>query len=138
MISSIISTSVLAPVMLPGFNLINNSINYTKKVKQIATVHGIPPKFLLSIWQEETRQAVWARRGTSGEYGPFQIMPNTAKYYKCKGRWKTNFTHNALCSAEIISQFNCRNYLRKAAKYNTGRCNRVNQYARNVYKRMRK
>lgn len=133
-----------APTLLPGFYLHTNiqadketKRRYIKKIKQIATIKGIPPKFLLSIWQEESRSKLWVKEGLDGELTPFQIMPGTAKHYSCKDSWSYNRLHGALCSAKIISRFNCRNYLRKAAKYNTGRCNRVNAYSRNVYRRFR-
>lgn len=145
LIINTISTSVLAPTPPPGYYLQTNKqadketkVYFTKKVKQIATIKGIPPKFLLSIWQEESRSKLWVKEGTSGELSPFQIMPSTAKHYNCKSSWSYNRLHGALCSAKIISRLNCKSYLHKAAKYNTGRCNRINQYARNVYGRMRR
>lgn len=139
MINFVSHSEIYAPTLLPGFYLqsaINEKVYYTKKVKQIAVIKNISPSFLLSIWEEESRQKGWVKKGTSGELSPFQIMPSTAKYYNCNDNWSSSLIRSGLCSAKIISRFNCRNYLRKAAKYNTGRCYRVNQYARNVYKRM--
>lgn len=130
---------VYAPTKLPGFYIqsaINEKVYYTKKIKQIAIIKGIPIKFLLSIWEEESRQALWVKKGGHGELSPFQIMPSTAKFYNCNDNWSSSLIRSGLCSARIISQLKCRSWLQKAAKYNTGRCGRVNQYARNVYKRM--
>lgn len=131
--------SASAPTKLPGF-YIQSTIDksyYTEKIKQIAIIKGIPVKFLLSIWEEESRQALWVKKGGHGELSPFQIIPSTAKHYNCNDNWSSSLIRSGLCSAKIISQLKCRNYLGIAAKYNTGRCNRINQYARNVYKRMK-
>jgi len=103
---------------------------------KVAMAHDLPEALLQAIWARECSSRVVCPRGLKGEWGPFQIMPTTAKDIKCWGRWWDDFEDNARCAAQVLLAKGAKRgrYLRALSRYNG--CHlpcRSNHYGFDVY-----
>lgn len=60
-------------------NLNGEQLEYARIIGEKAIEMGVPPKLAIAIAYHESRLNPNAPRGSSGEYGIMQVMPNTGK-----------------------------------------------------------